>query len=484
MNPVKAENTPADSLRTASQLVDKNIIHSESVEHHRNVLQTPLSASNKEKESNGPSSISSSSTPSEGAAAATTTIINNCSVTVVNQATVGEDEGIDGAIDTSRREQKKEEEQLQTKSTIKHIVPIAHGEHGQQQDQKMSSDDESENDSDLLNTLSQLHGLVQSPRASLIQSPDDENSPSTDDLLPVSDGFQKRTIIFQHGIEKSTNNHQKKTGNSFSLTSSTSSIQFTDDELHGNDLDSSSRTSPTSALAANEHDIPLLHSQPALLTGPTSRINHEDRLQQFDHSLDNSSSDSSTDMSSAVVSIVDKLVSDSIQVALATVHQYSQHAEQLVQRVLTEAVYQVYNEDHSVEATFDPFDHLWTELFQTFDGNLFSNEIESDSDAWFTTTNMPTNPISLMSFDFTGTASYPAVHFQESQPASLLIDLSDSAVTGHDSTRYCLSASVKANSLDDSCTFPDSALSKVIDFGRCRFLFYLSVYSCLSSHRG
>ena len=428
------------------------------MEHHRNVPQTPLSASNKAKESNSPSSISSSSsstsTPAEKEAeATTTTIINNRSVTVVNQATVEEDERSECAIDASKREQKKEEEQLQTTSTIKHIAQIAYSENSQQPDQKMSSDDdESENDSELLNTLSQLHGLVQSPRASFIQSADDEN-----DLSPVSDAFQKRTIIFHNGLEKSTNNHQTKTGNSFSLTSSTSSMQFTDDELQVNDLGLNSQASLPSLLADDE-------------PGPTFPTNHEDDTLQ---------NESLSDMSSAIViPIVDKLISDSIQAALVTVHQYTQHVEQLVNRVLTEAVDQVYREDYESsdvedgEQTFDPFDrkfdHLWSEQFQTFNGDLFSNGIESEGDAWFTATQVPTD---RMSFESTGSPSPSAVHSQDSPPAALLIDLSDSVVKGNDSLRYCLTASVKANNLDDSSAFPDSALSQVIDFGRHGFSF-------------
>ncbi|CAF4818152.1 unnamed protein product, partial [Rotaria socialis] len=119
----------------------------------------------------------------------------------------------------------------------------------------MSSDDEFDNDSELLNTLAQLHGLVYTPRLS---SDNYNQNLNTTNLLNEKNQQQDKDLsnsIHCHESQKE-NNFERKGGQlpstNFSLTSLTSSGLLNDDESHSVDIMVDSDGSSSLITSTNE----------------------------------------------------------------------------------------------------------------------------------------------------------------------------------------------------------------------------------------
>ena len=391
-------------------------------------LPLVLLQSNKAKRSNSPSPISSSSQ----------TITSN---TTVSHSIDQEDRR---ERNINRPPPPPPEEEEASQQTI-HISSEAMTNGKKEQYQQFTSDDESDNDYELLNTLAQLHGLIPSARPS---QDNESNNVTTDHLLLSSDNIEKKNRSFSNEIDKQMN---KSSPTPFSLTSSTSSMQFSDEEftetlpseilsepLPRKLSDHNGNTSLLSCHDDNENDLKqylqwiINHfnedSQP--IESSNSSILSEDNDQSESISL----SSSTTEI--VLMPMIERFLSITIQQALKDVEDYHDDVEQLVRQILTEAVYQIYEENvHGL----DPNEEF----------TLFSLSNVNVIDSW-------SNPNGHNQKRTNPNESFPS--------SALLIDISDSALTAHESMKYRLTSAVKSNSSDNSSIFPDAILIKVIDF--------------------
>jgi hypothetical protein len=233
--------------------------------------------------------------------------------------------------------------------------------------QTMSSDDDDDddddNDSELLETLAQLHGLVHQPQLSTEIYKNKTQQCKQDEIRNLNLD-EKHNLISSNDDRR---NEEKKSSTFFSLTSLTSSALFNDDESHSTDimLDSNGSSSLT-----------------------------------MSHSFDNE-----------VRSIVDKLVSDILQLALNELNESSQPIEHFVEQILSEAIYQVHTEDqhsstenlvsiidwhHQIDKQIlDPFDQQfhshWISHFQNPDDNINPSSFHSNAFDEFNLFSMESN---------------------------------------------------------------------------------------------
>lgn len=272
----------------------------------------------------------------------------------------------------------------------------------------MNSDNESDNDSELLETLAQLHGLVHTSEM------------KTNHLISNSNVDEKQHMIFFNNDDKKI--YERKDGNFFSLTSLTSSILFNDDESHSADIMLDSNTS--SSLMTSNYDL------------NTSMLSSK----QYETSM-------SSSFDIEVIPVVEKLISNTLQLAFDQINESHRQIEQFVERILSDAIYEIYHEDENVSTenlaliinwhknqinreNLDPFDqkfHIqWINHFQTPDDENITDELNL-----FSTTSNQSN-------------------------SSLLINPFDTPIMDNNLMKYPLTASVKNISTDDKSGFHDN----------------------------
>jgi prune family protein 2 len=339
---IKQTNNLSTTFQTSSQLSIEN----ESFKHYQNIQQTPSLLSVSINEKNSPSNIRTT---------------NYSSPTAVNHLPIGEEEkeekeNVD-VVNRSSIKLKKTQQSLDENTANINIKQITNGEEKRQDHYQMMSsnddddDDQSDNDSELLKTLAQLHGLVHQPSLStdiynsqISSCKQDENTNLNLD--------KKQNLILSNDVDKNhPSNEEQKSSTFFSLTSLTSSTLFNDDESHSTDIMIDSNASSSLTMSNSEYN---------------NLFDNEVRL------------------------IVEKLVSDILQLALDQLNESSQSIEYFVEQILSEAVYQVYAEDNHLSTEnlvsiinwhhendkkiLDPFDqechNIWINHFQTPDDNI------------------------------------------------------------------------------------------------------------------
>lgn len=343
-----------------------------------------------EKRSNGPSSISFSSV----------IITNNRPVTHVNhlgEREKEEDEEEEASVSTSPSTIQSTTGEIQSSSTTKRSVSleehIADGQNDDNQRETMSSDDESENDSELLHTLAQIHGLVQS----------NEKSPHQISIDDQERRFDKKLDLFHYDDHRPvTNDSRKIASQTFSLSSSTSSIQFTDDEwpIHydnfelkqlSNEIQSTLMKSDRFSsiddylfdrkeFVAKKQDDSSENdeNQSDLKCYLDWLINHwkaNDVLDERSGEINRSSVDK-------LKPFVEKFIDQSIDLALTDIRCSTEFAERLVGEILIEAIDQVVQstslqftgDDQQLDPFDKKFDQIWSQIFQTPDQQEFEPE--------------------------------------------------------------------------------------------------------------
>lgn len=405
------------------------------MENYQNKQQTSsLSVSNNEKSS--PSGIKTT---------------NNRPPADVNHLRIEREGNVDVVKHTTIK-QKKEQQSEEKNILNTKIKQITNSVEEQQQEMMNSDDEESDNDLELLNTLQQLHVLNQTPRLSTTEI----------------------------NNEKQENNCERKESTFFSLTSLTSSALFNDDESHSADIIIDSDASSSLVMSMNELNNPILSSTPLIdddlqtttALSPTSfqnllyrsiSTNNEDAdkddLKDYLHWIINHLND---DLQSSISNeqiqqhenknlfSFDNEVIPTVE--KSALNEINQQIEHFVDRIVSEAIYQVYNEDNTLlNKTFptnkqfiDPFD-------QTFD-QIWINHFQSPDD--------PINPNNT--FDQTNlfsAISNQANNIQEPILSPLLINPFGSTTTHNDLMKYSLITSVTNINTDDR-----SILHKVIQF--------------------
>ncbi|CAF4232786.1 unnamed protein product [Rotaria sp. Silwood2] len=159
-NLVKQTNSVTCNFRSSSQLPIDNKIKNESFEHHQNIQQASSSSSllesNNEKTPSSP--LFSSHT--------TTTIRNNSSSTAADYLTPDDDErkkngaSVNVVNTTNILNIKQQKEQLQCEQTNTSNIDSKQFTNVEEHNRIMSTDNESDDDLELLKTLSQLHDIV------------------------------------------------------------------------------------------------------------------------------------------------------------------------------------------------------------------------------------------------------------------------------------------------------------------------------------
>jgi hypothetical protein len=236
--------------------------------------------------------------------------------------------------------------------------------------------------------------------------------------------------------------------------------------------------------------------------------------------------------------IIEKLISDILQVALTEVNESYQPIAHFVDQILTQAIFEVYNEDKNLltdetndiistenlasiinwhdqikptnKQLPDPFDQkfdsVWSQHFQapddTTNENIFENVNKNLNDPWLITTstepikghdpieffsktfddldlfsssNNPTNQIPTVEDDDTFTLS-------EYLPPPLLTNSSNTTMAANNLMKYTLTAPVIDDSGDDSSTLEDYFIShKVINFLLLKTNFHNSFYKSFLS---
>ena len=516
------EVSPVELRSTSLNQSATNVLTNGSIEHdHQREtgdLPLALSQSNQAKKSNSPST-SSPSPSSSSPPTITTATINNRSVTAVNHFTVREEEEEEGEedktssesnINRSNRAEEEEEAQQQQKTSPDDISAptMINGEYDRSHHhhhQRMSSDDESENDSELLHTLSQLHGLSPSARPSMTRYlPDEYEKTPTDHLLLCSD--KGNNVEKNNDMNNITTNASQS---AFSLNSSASSMQSSDDELMPfnhprlespllslEEIKDESTANFTSSWKSST-DRGFAPALPSHQDGNDVQdltrylrwiINHFDEKSRNESKSDVEKSSSlisddeegeerlalsasTMEMSSVeqLIPIIEQIVSDAIDQALNNVHDYEMSIEQLVRQILTEAIYQVYQEDQISTDTanlVEPFEQQSASIFQVAEDPFMLPLVGMDqidvnvSDPWSNNDLLDQSEIRSI------TTNIPS-NIDDAErlvSTSLFIDTSDSALTAQESMKYRLTAAVNSNSSDNRYILPDSFVSKVIDF--------------------
>jgi hypothetical protein len=219
--------------------------------------------------------------------------------------------------------------------------------------------------------------------------------------------------------------------------------------------------------------------------------------------------------------IVEKLVSDTLQLALTELHEPYQPVEHFVDQILTQAIFEVYHDDKNlsenetndlirtenlasiiswhdqIKATKkqlpDPFDQkfdsVWSSHFQTPDDptheNLFENETKDTPDpCLMTTPNKDVDPMVLFSrtfddADLFSSSSNPINKIEDDEtntlseylPPPILTNPSNTTTATNNLMKYTLTAPVLDDSGDDSSTLDDYFISRKVII-----LFPLSLY--------
>ncbi|CAM4786372.1 unnamed protein product [Rotaria magnacalcarata] len=493
-------NTSEASSSSSPQPCIQNQIQRKSIEHYKYPQQSSsLSISNSEEYD--PFNTKTTNNPST----TTTTPVNHLLIQREEQ----EQENIDSI--NCRNILEKREESC-SNINIRHIV-------SNRQVQKnlhrmMNSDDEFDNDSELLNTLAQLHGLVYTPRLS---SDNNNQKLNTTNLLNETNQQYDKDLsntIHYHESQKE-NNFEGKGGQlrstCFSLTSLTSSGLLNDDESHSVDIMVDSDGSSSLVTSTNEcNDSLILSNQliiddcqikntnmydslhqtamrindnansddlhkrsiscESLLTVNTdnndfitylhwilSRLNDDLHISTPLNTMEHSNNEhqqsdmnqqenvmlSSVDID--IISLAEQLVSDVVQLVLDEINDVKRQAEHFVERILSQAIYDVDNEDNGLaidnlklninndtktnEQLLDPFDQtfdsLWTKQFQISNNVIDENNFD---------------PISFYSNTLDESIS----------SSSLFTNPFDTVITDNNLTQYSLIAFVRNNNIDQS----------------------------------
>ncbi|CAF3470765.1 unnamed protein product [Rotaria socialis] len=479
-----------------------NKIQRKSIEHYKYLQQSSsLSVSNSEEYD--PFNIKTTNNPSNTTTAAIP--VNHLLIQREEQ----EQENIDSINCRNILEKKEEKLDGESCSNVNIQDIVSNRQVQRNLHRMMSSDDEFDNDSELLNTLAQLHGLVYTPRLS---SDNYNQNLNTTNLLNEKNQQQDKDLsnsIHCHESQKE-NNFERKGGQlpstNFSLTSLTSSGLLNDDESHSVDIMVDSDGSSSLITSTNEfNDSLILSNQLVIDDSQIRNTNMYDSLHQTAMTInDNTNSDylhnrsipceslftintdnndlitylhwiishlnddlqSSTPLNTIehsnnehqqsdrnqqenvmlssvdidIILLVEQLVSDVVQLVLDEINEAKRQAEHLADRILSQAIYEVNNEDnrlaidnlklninHDVqtnEQLLDPFDQtfdsLWTKQFQISNNIIDENNFD---------------PISFYSNTFDESIS----------PFSLFTNPFDTAITDNNLTQYSLIAFVRNN---------------------------------------
>ncbi|CAF1147757.1 unnamed protein product [Rotaria sp. Silwood1] len=524
---VKQTNIVPSVFHTSPQAFNDNKIESKSIEHYENIQQQSspssslLSISNSEK--NSRSNIKTT---------------KNVSVTTVNHLLreKEEKENVDTINSSNLIENIEEKVQENSCSNI-NIKDIMNNKHEQQNHyQMMSSDDEFDNDLDLLNTLAQIHGLVYIPRLS------SEANQKTNEKIQQYE--QEKSNIIHNLISNNNDNEHHKKNNErkdetlpsicFSLTSLTSSGLLNNDESHCSDIIFDSDATSSLITLTNESNSSITSSNHLIIdhlqqttTKNNTDSNSDDLQNQFMsyeslfnddtdnndlidylywiishlnddlkssstfHSIENleniiqdnhrvtniiqngilsnnefQQSDiiiqSEKQQENHVVSpintdlrqIVEKLTSNILQLELDDIHE-SKRVENFVDQILSQAIYEVNNEDNNLtvdnrglvvdwhnqtnDQSLDPFDQtfdsIWIKQFEVPDDIINQNNIDIIS--FYSNTFDESNLFSPISNEEN--------HLKESLSSSLLINPFDSIITTNNLTKYSLIESSTEN---------------------------------------
>jgi hypothetical protein len=256
--------------------------------------------------------------------------------------------------------------------------------------------------------------------------------------------------------------------------------------------------------------------QPNINQGQQSMIIYEEDEDQEEDEQQQQQSYQIFSFDDQVKLIVEKLVSDTLQLALTELTEPYQPIEHFVDQILTQAIVDVYDEDKNLpednetndlirtenlasiiswhdqtKATKkqlpDPFDQkfdsVWSSHFQTPDDptheNPFENETKPAPDPWLlSTSNKNVDPMVLFSRTFDDTdlfssSSNPKNTIEEDEsttlseylPPLILTNPSSTTTATNNTMKYTLTAPVMDDSGDDSSTLEDYFLSrKVINF--------------------
>lgn len=221
--------------------------------------------------------------------------------------------------------------------------------------------------------------------------------------------------------------------------------------------------------------------------------------------------------------IVDKIVSDILQLALTEVNQPYDQVEHFVDQIISQAIFEVYDEDENLsnkeiltenlasiinwhdqtnKQVLDPFDQkfdsVWSQQFQapddTTNENIFENQNQNQNDPWLTTTttepNKDSDPISFFSktIDDSDLFSSKNTEIEDNATSTIseyLPPPTNPSNTTDNLMKYTLTAPVRDDSGDDSSTLEDYFIShKVIIFYVCiqivsHCLSFLSVFGKL-----
>ncbi|CAF3662573.1 unnamed protein product [Rotaria sordida] len=506
----KQINIVTSMVHTSPQPFIDNKIESKSIEHYQNIQQpSPSSAS----------SLSISNSKKNSRSNIKTT--NNSSTTTVNHFLIDKEkeENVDAITSSSLIEKKEEKLSEKTCSNINR-TDIMNNKHEQQNHyQMMSSDDEFDNDLDLLNTLAQLHGLVYIPRLSSeinqktneqIQQYNEEKTSSkcfsltslTSSGLFNNNESHSTDIIFDFNVasslKASTNelnnsitslnhfiiNDLQKTNTISNINNNNNHLQQTTirDNINSNFNDLYNQSmSYESLLNDNTNLIDYLHwlinhlnddlksptkfhSIENLIQNNhtiTNTIHHNNKFQQSNIIQEENRMLSS--INTDITQIIEKLTSNILQLKLDEINESKQRIAYFVDQLLSQAIYEVNNEDHNLmvdnlesvmnwhnqtdEQLLDPFDqtfdNMWMKQFEVSDDIINQNNIDRisfysntfDESNLFSTISNQENPI------------------QESLSSSLLINSFDSSITTNNLTKYSLIESIRNINSDDSSIF-------------------------------
>ncbi|CAF0963550.1 unnamed protein product [Adineta steineri] len=260
--------------------------------------------------------------------------INNHSPSSINHSLIEEEEEEENDPEQNVRIKHTKEQQLQGKypinNNLKQII-------NSKNDQIMSSDDD--DDFELLNTLAQLHGLVHTSRLSCeinqhLNEPNiinEEEDDEKNNLLPTSHNNEKKTSILFNNEEQKKFLERKEDKQSSSLLSSiTSSALSNDQESNSTDINLDSDTSSSLIILMNELNYSILPSNRRNLNKNdllqkitnNNELSYSSTIDMLSSKTDSSFNDedinqtelqSSENQNLEILSIIEKLVSDTLQ---------------------------------------------------------------------------------------------------------------------------------------------------------------------------
>ena len=356
-------------------------LESESIKHHQNIQTTSiLSISDNEK--NNLSKITTTTTTNHRSL---TTAVNHLGSEEQEEEEEKEIVVISPTnplVKHSPRNSKTTQQSVDKNIANINNGQITDGEEEEEKDryQQMSSDEESDNDLELFQTLAQLHDLVHPSRLS-----SDIHGTDASEQKPCS--LREEDDKFSH--LRSNLNEEKKPN-----------ILFTSTD---NDRNSESNVEQNSSLTSSElshvDEVHILHSDTSLNLSDSKLFGQDHFLRRENQS----SCVTSCDL--AIVPVVERLVSDTLQSTIDQINPSSSPVDHFIEQILSEAVYEIYTEnslsnsskfDHSSSMdnllaimnwhyqsnrqVLDPFDQrfdsVWISHFQTPDDHLTEHEID------------------------------------------------------------------------------------------------------------